>query len=694
MVKIVCVVLSVCVVARTQVIPGKSRTNDGDYNTVNTDGSFDFGYSNKDIGSSYHLAHGNANKVVGGRFGARDPATNTVKETVYTAGPRGFRAKGPNIHRKIDLDQRPRGPIGNKDDPYADPSEDPSYEFKIQTRTYSKTENADSRGDVKGHYSFVDDIGERHDVSYIAGRDTGFHVSSSFPDSPNVIGSPFHRQPLVRAESKQRGRTAVQRGLDGSYRFISAGPDQRRTESSDSNGNVRGSYTFLDDKGVQRTVHYIAGPGIGYRIVKNGRDPFIPPGFPTIPSAYDPDFINAAAAPSFSPDDTNAEDVFKRPDGTAASGHVKPPPFPGNDKPSNKPGSGSSSENLGGDGQGSGSFGQTSSGGFGQSKPNSGFGQGSPGPAGFGPASPGAGYGPGGAAGGGFGPSSPSGGSAEDVHLGSPEEFEVKPTKPPGRRPGRPGRPPAGPYATTKKPYVPLKPFQSPPDSDYDIVGGSNDYGDVGGDGGYGGAGPSSTVGGSYGGAGGSTFGNVRPTTSGTVRPPAARPTGNTFSSARPTNNYGNVGPPGFGNAGPTSGSYDKEEEPEDGPSSGGSFSSSGGSGGSSGEKGPIYAVGFNIHSKPGDTIIHDDGPGELGLKPGSSFGDRPGGSSNSGPYGKPETTIIYTKPGSTIIRNVGRDYFGIPPGVSVRAHVQSIDLYPYDSKPLSPAEALEKDKT
>lgn len=32
-----------CAVARTQVIPGKSRANDGEYNTVNTDGSFDFG---------------------------------------------------------------------------------------------------------------------------------------------------------------------------------------------------------------------------------------------------------------------------------------------------------------------------------------------------------------------------------------------------------------------------------------------------------------------------------------------------------------------------------------------------------------------------------------------------------------------------------------------------------------------------
>lgn len=53
----------------------------------------------------------------------------------------------------------------------------------------------------------------------------------------------------------------------------------------------------------------------------------------------------------------------------------------------------------------------------------------------------------------------------------------------------------------------------------------------------------------------------------------------------------------------------------------------------------------------------------------------------------------IHTKPGTTIIRNIGEDYFGVPPGVSVRAHVQSIDLYPYGSKP-SPSEAIEKDKT
>lgn len=51
---------------------------------------------------------------------------------------------------------------------------------------------------------------------------------------------------------KKKGRRRYVNNFFPYFRFISAGPDQRRTESSDANGNVRGSYTFLDDKGVQR----------------------------------------------------------------------------------------------------------------------------------------------------------------------------------------------------------------------------------------------------------------------------------------------------------------------------------------------------------------------------------------------------------------------------------------------------------
>lgn len=95
-------------------------------------------------------------------------------------------------------------------------------------------------------------------------------------------------------------------------RFVSAGPDQRRTETSDSTGHVRGSYTYLDDKGIQHSVHYIAGPETGYRVLKNVKGPHLPTVFPFgRPDIIPPDFYDYSDAGS---------GVFD----TAASGHVKP----------------------------------------------------------------------------------------------------------------------------------------------------------------------------------------------------------------------------------------------------------------------------------------------------------------------------------------------------------------------------------
>jgi hypothetical protein len=84
---------------------------------------------------------------------------------------------------------------------------------------------------------------------------------------------------------------------------------------------------------------------------------------------------------------------------------------------------------------------------------------------------------------------------------------------------------------------------------------------------------------------------------------------------------------------------------------------------------------------KPFDTNKDDDG-------------DFDEGKDDTGPQYAVGFNVQNNKPGTTIIRNIGRDYFGVPPGVSVRAHVQSIDLYPFESKLLSPSEAIEKDKT
>lgn len=53
------------------------------------------------------------------------------------------------------------------------------------------------------------------------------------------------------------------------FRFLTSSPDQRRAEATGPDGITRGSYSYLDDKGVQRTVQYIAGAGIGYKVLQS-----------------------------------------------------------------------------------------------------------------------------------------------------------------------------------------------------------------------------------------------------------------------------------------------------------------------------------------------------------------------------------------------------------------------------------------
>lgn len=105
-------------------------------------------------------------------------------------------------------------------------------------------------------------------MQYEAGAGTGFHVKSAHPDSDAPAGG-FYSGPPGKPGGRPRGHSSVVLGKDGSYGFTAAGPDQRRTEVSDAGGRVRGSYSYLDDKGVQRTVQYVAGPDIGYRVVNN-----------------------------------------------------------------------------------------------------------------------------------------------------------------------------------------------------------------------------------------------------------------------------------------------------------------------------------------------------------------------------------------------------------------------------------------
>lgn len=126
-----------------------------------------------------------------------------------------FRALGPNIHRKQNLSQVPRSPIGSPTDPLADPYDDPSYRFSFTTNTQKRQEESDSAGRVKGEFIYVDDIGEKHGVKYTAGANTGFEVENGVPDSPSNIR---YNTPLYKSEPTARGRITFERGPDRQYK--------------------------------------------------------------------------------------------------------------------------------------------------------------------------------------------------------------------------------------------------------------------------------------------------------------------------------------------------------------------------------------------------------------------------------------------------------------------------------------------
>ncbi|KAL5289462.1 hypothetical protein ACFFRR_009527 [Megaselia abdita] len=235
-------------------------------NDIKPDGSYDFEHRNDDYGRYYHSAKGYPNQIVRGRYGSRDPATGKVEEVKYTSGPRGFRANGANIHRKMDLTQYFGGPKGSLDDLNADPLDVPTYSFKYQNYDQERIEDANEVGDVSGLYSYVDDTDERHTVRYTAGADKGFVVVNGVPDN-NAADA--YRLPLLKAPNWTRGKIMVTKAANGEYDFIATGADHRRQEKLGPDGLVHGSYSFLDDNSVQHTVEYVAGAGIGFKVLSN-----------------------------------------------------------------------------------------------------------------------------------------------------------------------------------------------------------------------------------------------------------------------------------------------------------------------------------------------------------------------------------------------------------------------------------------
>ena len=153
---------------------------------------------------------------------------------------------------------------------------DASYQFSYQTEDSSRSETSDRDLNVRGDYSFVADDGKRRTVNYVAGSSTGFlaegdHLPVS-PEIPVVRNTVFEApspsvlysvpQPQI-LQVNQPQITNEPRG-DASYQYNYNAGDSARSETSDRDLNIQGKYSFIGDDGVERTVHYKAGSGIGF----------------------------------------------------------------------------------------------------------------------------------------------------------------------------------------------------------------------------------------------------------------------------------------------------------------------------------------------------------------------------------------------------------------------------------------------
>lgn len=565
-------------------------------------------------------------------------------------------------------------------------------------------------------------------------------------------------------------------------RFISAGPDQRRTETSDATGHVRGSYTYLDDKGVQHSVHYIAGPETGYRVLKNVKGPHLPTIYPfSRPDIIPPDYYD-----SF---DKAEKELFD----TAASGRPRPSGGGGGGAGGSRPSGGGGDNEEGGDegvDDGAvkpqyGSSGGRRPGSDGAGRPGGGGGRPKP------PKPPIDDYDDGGEDIDLFGGEGASGSTPRPIRPsggGSATDDKYKPSGTGGDEEGEEEKGEAG---TTGSGVRPTKDETTYDDGSYKPAEDEGAYKPSEDDGSYrplrprptGGAKPKpSGGGGGFERPGPSGGGEYRPTPEGRPRPAGGakpKPSGG-FESPGPSGG-GEYTPSGEGAYQPsagggyssttTSGQYEPEEAGGEGGSTTRPSFGFVGDGGSTVRPSSARPGGYGRPTQPDNGGISTYRPSKP-VRPRPTrppFGGRPSprpepgfnaeeeadgedfnlfGSESSGPVSRPSSTtarpsqadgfpgfdeneqkrrpsqrppkptpggakpdfesgggdkpaVIGVSDGGdslfergTIVTNLGDKVFSVPPGVSVRAHVQAIDLLPLGSRIPSPSEQYRAETT
>ena len=145
---------------------------------------------------------------------------------------------------------------------------DGSYSFSYNTGDHARSESSDASGNVQGKYSYNDEAGH-HDLSYVAGGDSGFVVtggslSQSSGLNDKIAAVQTHRsswsQAPIQVQKPSNFNRATQPLSNQAYSFAYQSDGQSRQESGDSSGHVKGSYSVQTNGGHQQ-VNFDRGFG-------------------------------------------------------------------------------------------------------------------------------------------------------------------------------------------------------------------------------------------------------------------------------------------------------------------------------------------------------------------------------------------------------------------------------------------------
>lgn len=266
---------------------------------LNLDGSYSFGYENSD--SARSESADSANNVAG-RFsyvadgenyevnyragagigyvpdGVEVPVVPVLKQAEHSVAPSAASsAASSTLYSYPEPSHVPAFKTAvHEISGSFEPRGDASYSFGYTADESSRSEVSDQDLNVKGEYSFVADDGVERRINYIAGSETGFVAHGShIPVAPVATSAGAVAEPVKytgSAHGSAQGSAHVSPSLktvdeprgDASYSFAYQTGESARTETSDSDLNVQGQYSFVADDGVERTINYVAGSATGF----------------------------------------------------------------------------------------------------------------------------------------------------------------------------------------------------------------------------------------------------------------------------------------------------------------------------------------------------------------------------------------------------------------------------------------------